>query len=220
MSVLAHWHLAASPRAPHRPRETASRSQATLRPPEVRVRCEERYEGAAGRLERRGSRSSRGSLRASPPPDLTEPHQAVPRVELPAVPRVALTRALRGARISSGQPAAWHRPATPRAGRARARAGYWGFRRVPAGSRCHPEASRAIAGSVFSSRSGRAESCPGSQSFGFAAFLSSKSVASNTFGTPSVRPRRPVHTGTALGIVSIFHDFAGLHRTGTYRNIR
>jgi hypothetical protein len=50
--------------------DSTRRSQATVRSPEVRVLCEERYEGAVGRSSGTGPRSSPGSPRASPPPEL------------------------------------------------------------------------------------------------------------------------------------------------------
>ena len=77
-------------------------------------------------------------------------------------------------------PAARHRPATPRAGRAPSPSWLWdsaGSRQAPGR---YPEPSRAIRGSVFSPRSWRAESCPGSQS------VSDRRISTST--GPSVSP--------------------------------
>jgi hypothetical protein len=113
-----------------------------------------------------GPRSPRGSPRASPPPILPNPTgpSLGPNCRRTSGRSWHGRGAPRGAQAAA-LPAARHRPATPRAVRASgARAGYGappGPGR-PAGA--IPSLPKAIGGSAFSSRSWRAESCPGSQS--------------------------------------------------------
>jgi hypothetical protein len=128
--------------------------------------CEERYEwrGLGPPHDGAGPRSSRGSPRAPPQPDLTEPHCAVPRVELTADLRAAPTRARRDRESRAGSSASCLASTSNATRRTCLGPGLaMRLRRSRQDPGRHPEPSRAIGGSVFSSRSWRAESCPGSQ---------------------------------------------------------